>query len=74
MTWTRVGSNQTVTVLPTGTVVFFSYATPVAAFIPGRGYLRTATLYSRTTTKHINRWVDNCVEVVPQDVIDDLLA
>jgi hypothetical protein len=30
--------------------VLFSYETPVAAFVPGKGYLRTNVNYSKTTS------------------------
>lgn len=55
-----VGSNQTELEYPDGTTVLYSYETPVAAFVPGRGALCTTTKFSRTTSKHItlavNRW------------------
>ena len=55
-----VGSNQTELVKADGTTVFFSYSTPVAVFVPGRGALCSSTKYSGTTSKHVtqalNRW------------------
>jgi hypothetical protein len=39
--------------LSNGTTVLVSYSTPVAAFVPGRGYVQSEEHYSRTTTKHI---------------------
>lgn len=53
----NVGSNQTELRLGNITI-FFSYTTPVAAHIPGKGYFRTSRKYSVTTSKHINRWLD----------------
>lgn len=54
--------------------VLFSYSTPVAAFISGRGWVRTSTKYSKTTTKHINQWLDGVsAQEVPQSEIDALL-
>ena len=41
-----------------GIIVLFSYSTAVAAFLPGRGVIRTKTKYSMTTTKHINQWIE----------------
>jgi hypothetical protein len=38
-------------------VVFYSYETPVAAFLAGRGYFRSTKTYSRTTSKHITKWL-----------------
>lgn len=66
-----------------GTVVFFSYKTPVAAKVPnsnGFTYLRTNKNYSITTTKHINSWLrrqsdvnDTNVNYVDQAVINGLV-
>lgn len=54
----RLGANSTVLRLSNGGEILFSYETPVAAFIPGRGYVKTDKYYSRTTSKHITEWVD----------------
>lgn len=54
-------------------LVLFSYQTPVAAWVPGQGWIRTATRYSQTTSRHINRWLGGAGTVVPQSVIDGLL-
>lgn len=56
-----------------GIIVLFSYTTPVAAMIPDKGYIRTATKYSVTTSKHINHWLGGInAETVPQEQIDKL--
>lgn len=48
-------SNNLQTVkLSDGREVCLSYGVVVAAFIPGRGYLRTSERYSVTTSKHMN--------------------
>ena len=61
------------TVISFGDVeVLFSYSTPVAAFVPGRGYLRTAQHYSVTTSRHINQWICGESTTVPQAEIDAL--
>jgi len=67
------GANQTV-LLTDHADILFSYNTPVAALIPGRGYVRTATYYSPTTSRHIKSWLGGaaCV-VVPQSFLDTLL-
>jgi hypothetical protein len=52
----NLGSNKTEISFDNGTVIFFSYNTPVAAFVPGRGYLKTTKRYSVTTSKHVNQW------------------
>jgi hypothetical protein len=53
------GSNQTELHLDDGTIVFFSYETPVAAHIPGLGAYYTNKKYSTTTSGHITRWLDS---------------
>jgi hypothetical protein len=68
----QIGSNQT-ELLINGTVVFFSYETPVAARLACGALIRTETKYSVTTSKHINKWVDGWpVVLVKQNVIDNL--
>jgi hypothetical protein len=55
--------------------VFFSYETPVAACLTDGTFVRTATKYSVTTTKHINKWLQGCEALtVSQDRIDCLLT
>jgi|TARA_B100001996_G_C18422772_1_gene501354 hypothetical protein len=74
MKLTPIASNQNVVTVNNGTEVFFSYSTPVAAFVPSRGYLRTEVKYSVTTSRHINKWVGeaNC-ETITQDEINNLV-
>lgn len=64
--------------LANGTIVLFSYSTPVAALVPGKGWIRSAFKHSATTTKHVNAWLrDNCggeVATVPQWDLDQLVA
>lgn len=38
------------------TTTLFSYKTPVAAHIEGKGVYITSEHYSTTTTRHINEW------------------
>lgn len=58
-----------------GVSVLFSYETPVAAFIEGKGYVRTAKDWSRTTNKHITQWAGMKVEAEkPQSFFDNLLT
>ena len=69
----KAGNNMTELSLTNGTDVLFSYETPVAAFIEGEGYVRTATKYSVTTSRHINKWLNGMVaREVDQSVIDAL--
>lgn len=51
------GANMTEVQFNNGTMVFFSYETPVAAFRPHSGYVQVADSPSRTTTRHINEWL-----------------
>ena len=68
-----VGSNQTELKLNNGTVVFFSYQTPVGARIANE-YYKTTQKYSRTTSKHLSRWAgENAIEK-PQSFFDNLAA
>ena len=52
------GSNQTILIDNEHNEYFFSYETCVAGYTPGEGYWRTTEYYSRTTTKHINHYLD----------------
>lgn len=54
-----VGSNQTEVTTGKGNVILFSYKTPVAAYMPGIGFMRTNVHYSVTTSRHINTWLRN---------------
>ena len=47
-------SNTYTITLDDGREVCLSYGVPVAAFIPGRGYVRSATHYSVTSSRHAN--------------------
>ena len=66
-------SNMTVLELNNGDEVLFSYSTPVAAFISGRGYLKTEEKHSATTTRHINKWSDVYKGTEPQSFFDELV-
>lgn len=69
-----IGPNQTELHLGDSLVVFFSYETPVAAFVPGRGFLRTDYKWSVTTSKHINHWLNSAnAESVPQFELNELV-
>lgn len=74
LTLTHTKPNQSVLEFDNGIAVLFSYSTPVAAFIPGRGYVKTDQFYSVTTSKHINRWVGYNCHKTTQSEIDSLLA
>ena len=76
----QIASNQTEVMLADGTEILISYVTPVAARVPGLGWVRTSHKWSSTTTKHINKWLINkmgrtdCVTFVDQWEIDKLIA
>jgi len=74
MQLTPIASNQTELSFTNGAQVFFSYKTPVAAYCPLKGYVRTEKFWSVTTSRHINKWlkgVDNVSEV-SQDFLYEL--
>ena len=54
--------------------VFFSYGTPVAGF-DTLGAFKTDTKFSKTTTKHINKYLGgkDVGRRVPQQFINDLI-
>tara|TARA_B100001250_G_scaffold114070_1_gene96530 strand:+ start:1620 stop:1883 length:264 start_codon:yes stop_codon:yes gene_type:complete len=67
----RIGYNKTVVYHNNGAEVFFSYDTPVAVKTPGYDYLKTSTKWSKTTSRHINQWLEGVkAKEVPQEVID----
>jgi len=70
-----IGANQTEINLGSGVSVLVSYQTPVAAFVSGRGFLRT-TGNTRTTSKHISQWIGDKKrgEVVSEDEIKALMS
>ena len=54
--------------------ILFSYRTPVAAYVFGVGYVKTDKWWSVTTSRHINKWIDNCtVREVSQTYLDNLV-
>ena len=69
-----LASNVNLIRLNNGTQVLFSYRTPVAAHVPGEGFFRTNHNWSKTTSKHINKWLRGAIGVasVDQSVIDNI--
>ena len=54
--------------------ILFSYRTPVAAYVFGVGYVKTDKWWSVTTSRHINKWTDNCtVKEVSQTFLAKLV-
>lgn len=69
-----IGSNQTEVEIRDTARVLFSYRTPVAAWIDGKAY-RTEYKHSKTTSRHINQWLDGApAEEKPQAWFDALTA
>jgi len=80
-----INSNMTELHLNNGTIVLFSYETPVAARVNTEGdvvysgkILRTNKKWSVTTSKHINKWLSvtkphTYVQDVDQSVLDDIV-
>ena len=73
MQLTPIASNMT-EVETSKARVLFSYRTPVAAYVFGRGYVKTEKKRSVTTSRHINKWMDmdmpitGTVAVTPEKV------
>ena len=71
----QLGSNQTLLVMPQGDEFFFSYETCVAGYTPGEGYFKTSTKFSRTTSKHINQYLEGVnATIVDQSDIETALV
>ena len=77
MKLTAIGSTQTEIERADGVTILYSYSTPVAAFVPGKGGLCSSRKYSVTTSRHVNkalaRWGATRVDV-DQGIIDQYAA
>ena len=65
-----IANNMNELTLANGTQVLFSYQTPVASWENGQFY-KTEKFWSKTTSRHINKWVD-CAISKPQSYFDQL--
>ena len=81
MKLTPIAANQTLVSYNNGKEVLFSYSTPVAGYSTELGYICTNKYYSKTTTKHINKYLNDnyhnldCIfERVNQEVIDNMVG
>lgn len=74
MTIRNMGSNQTEISKPDGTRILYSYSTPVAAWVPTMGFVRTCQHYSKTTSGHINKWLQGVDSSKVQEVSPEELA
>lgn len=69
-----IGSNQ-IEIQHGENRFLISYKTPVAVYIKKAGFFRTTTKFSRTTSKHINKWLDGVpAGDIPQNVLEDMLG
>ena len=50
------GAHETLLEFDNDMQILFSYSTPVAGFIPGHGYFSVEEHYSKTTTRHVNKY------------------
>ena len=67
----RTSRNETEIKCNDEATVFCSYDTPVAAKV-GVKYYRTEEKHSRTTTKHLNRWLEDVkCELKPQSWFEE---
>ena len=62
-------TNRTLLTFDDGTEVFFSYQTPVAGYSNKLGYIKTKSWFSSTTTRHINRYLNEYCDVPNPDNI-----
>ena len=70
----RLGASKTILALSSGSEIFYSYDTPVAAQVSGELF-RTKEYYSRTTSKHITQYLNGRnAEAVPQSMINQLVG
>jgi len=68
-----IGSNMTEVTLSNGTRILYSYETPVAARLEDGTAIRSEIFFSKTTSKHINKYLGKGVgEVVNQSVLEQL--
>ena len=67
-----LGNNKTLITMDNGDEYFFSYSTCVAGFDVETGYWKVDKFYSRTTSKHVNSYLDGhtpeLVETVDVDI------
>ena len=71
----KISLNETEILLneKTPVIVFFSYNTPVAAKV-GVKYYRTEEKHSQTTSRHLNRWLEDVkCELRPQSWFENRL-
>jgi hypothetical protein len=69
-----IASNMTELVSNDGTVILFSYETPVACKLNG-SYYKTSQKWSVTTSRHISKWLSGVIAAqAEQSFFDNLTA
>jgi len=69
-----IASNMTELVSNDGTVILFSYQTPVACKLNGN-YYKTSQKWSVTTSRHISKWLSGVqAGLAEQSFFDNLTA
>jgi len=71
----KLGNNETELITENGTRILFSYETPVAVINKDDYKFVTEKYYSKTTSRHINKWIGKVysnVHHVSQSGIDNL--
>ena len=64
----QIGNNQSLISYNNGTDVLFSYETPVAGYILGEGYFVSEQYYSKTTSKHVNAFINNAAQALDCEI------
>lgn len=74
MKLTKISANVATIDFNSGIQVLFSYNTPVAAHIPGVGFVKTGKKWSSTTSKHITQYTgDKNTPTKEQSFFDELV-
>lgn len=71
---TPFSPNHTIVTLSSGIELFISYKTCVGGFIPGKGYVRTDTKWSNTTSRHLNKYLGGEAVMIAQADLDAMYA
>ena len=70
-----LGANKTIITMDNGDEFFFSYNTCVAGYDVGAGYWKVDKIYSVTTSKHVNSYLNgNTPELVETVDVDIALS
>lgn len=69
-----MSSNYSVVELDNGKRICLSYGVPVAAFVPGKGFIKTERKYSVTTSRHANAFCHGEPQVVSDAAFRSLIA